>query len=105
MEPIKNAIIKKVTEIFDPIYLDIINESHSHNVPKGSETHFKLFIVSHVFQSQSRIQRQRLVYDLLKEEMSQSVHALSLRLLTNEEWEASRKTPAPASPPCHGGSK
>ena len=40
--PITSSIETKLTEAFKPIHLDIINESYMHNVPKGSETHFKV---------------------------------------------------------------
>ena len=40
--PISSSIETKLTEAFKPIHLDIINESYMHNVPKGSETHFKV---------------------------------------------------------------
>lgn len=33
----------------NPSYIEIINESYMHNVPKGSETHFKVIVVSDKF--------------------------------------------------------
>ena len=33
----------------NPTHLEIINESYMHNVPKGSETHFKVVVISDVF--------------------------------------------------------
>lgn len=39
-----------------PSYLEVINESYMHNVPKGSETHFKVIVVADTFQDMSLIQ-------------------------------------------------
>ena len=38
---IKNLLIDN----FDPTILDITNESSMHNVPKGSESHFKVCLL------------------------------------------------------------
>lgn len=32
-----------------PVYFEVINESGGHNVPKGSETHFRIVVVSSQF--------------------------------------------------------
>ena len=47
--PIRQAIVRKLTETFRPIHLDVINESHMHNVPKDSETHFKVLLFPNIF--------------------------------------------------------
>lgn len=47
--PISRAIYDKLKENLNPIHLDIINESYMHNVPKNSETHFKIVVVSDKF--------------------------------------------------------
>jgi BolA family transcriptional regulator, general stress-responsive regulator len=51
--------IRHKLEIFNPVFLDIINESHSHNVPRGSESHFKVVVISPEFEGKSLIQRHR----------------------------------------------
>lgn len=103
--PIETTIARKLSDGFQPIHLDVLNESHSHNVPENSETHFKVLMVADLFEGLSRVARQRKVYDLLSEELEGPVHALSLRLLSPKEWEATGQAPAPDSPLCHGGSK
>jgi stress-induced morphogen len=40
--PIEQKIRTKLENAFSPSYLDVINESYKHSVPKGSETHFKV---------------------------------------------------------------
>jgi stress-induced morphogen len=61
------------------------NESSQHAVPAGSETHFKLLIVSNDFSGLSRIDRSRLVQSLFSEEFKSGLHALSIRAITQEE--------------------
>lgn len=47
--PIELSIRKKLIDSLNPSYIKVINESYMHNVPKGSETHFKVIVVSDVF--------------------------------------------------------
>lgn len=89
----------KLKSTLEAKYLEIVNESHKHSVPKDSETHFKVLIVSDQFVGQSQVQRQRMVYSLLADELKSGLHALSLRCLTSEEYEQS-KTRLFESPQC-----
>lgn len=99
---IQNKIEAKIKSL-NPDFVELTNESHNHSVPKNSETHFKLLLVSELFQGMNRVQRQRRIYDLLADELKNGVHALTMRLLTPEEY--SKEQPAFVSPNCHGGSK
>lgn len=56
LKPIENSIKRKLETALRPLYCNIINESYMHNVPKGSETHFKVVIVSERFNNQPLIQ-------------------------------------------------
>lgn len=97
-----NSIVDKLNDSFSPEYLSVVNESHGHNVPEGSETHFKVTVVSQVFNGLNRVKRQQSVYQVLAELMSGPVHALSMNTYTPDEW---LKQPKPSvSPPCMGGS-
>ncbi|MGU9977445.1 MAG: BolA family protein [Candidatus Oxydemutatoraceae bacterium WSBS_2016_MAG_OTU14] len=87
-----------------PEHLEVINESDKHNVPEGSESHFKLIIVSAEFSRQSLINRHRMVNEVLAEELANNIHALALRTLSPEEWVEKGQSTAP-TPPCLGGSK
>jgi BolA protein len=102
--PIENNIRTRLTQVFSPLRLELENESHKHAVAPGSETHFKVLIVSEKFNGLSRVARQRLVNDALKSEFVMGLHALAQRTLTPAEWQkdASREF---NSPECRGGSK
>ncbi len=86
------------------IHLEVINESHGHNVPRGSETHFKVVLVSPAFDGMSLVKRHQAVYALVREQLAGGVHALALHTYTAAEWDAAHGA-APDSPACHGGSK
>lgn len=49
--PIEKAITEAIVEHLQPIHYEVINESYMHNVPKDSETHFKVLVVSSKFES------------------------------------------------------
>ena len=77
-------IVKKLQDQFNPKHLEIINESHMHSVPKDSETHFKVIVISEFFNKMSLLERQRAVQEVLKDELSSGVHALSIVAKTEE---------------------
>lgn len=87
--------------IADPMYLEVVDESYRHNVPAGSESHFKVVLVSDRFTGERFLNRHRMIYGTLTEELSNTVHALALHTYTIKEWEALQDTVF-ASPPCRG---
>lgn len=98
------TIEEKLRTAFSPEVLDVQNESASHNVPKGSQTHFKVTVVSKAFEGKLPVVRHQLVYKALAEEMKPGkIHALAITSRTPSEWAASPE--ANVSPPCLGGSK
>ena len=52
---VQQTIESKIRGSLDPSYLTVVNESHMHSVPPGSESHFKLVIVSDSFENASRV--------------------------------------------------
>lgn len=84
-----------------PALLQVENESSNHNVPPGSETHFKVTLVTEGFSGVARIRRHRQVNQLLAELLAGPVHALALHLYTPDEWREGAGPPE--SPPCLGG--
>jgi len=99
---IQADIEKKISDALNPEYLEVLNESHTHNVPPGSESHFKVTVVSSDFEDKMLVARHRMLNTLLKEELEGEVHALSLNTLTPEEW-VEKGNKVRKSPPCLGG--
>ncbi|MEN8196392.1 MAG: BolA family protein [Pseudomonadota bacterium] len=79
---ITERINKKLTEAFSPSVLDVVDESAKHKGHggwrEGGETHFHVTVVADAFEGKSRVDRQRMVYALLADEMAERVHALAL---------------------------
>lgn len=100
---LKERIELKVKTVLQPEHFELVNESDNHNVPKGSETHFKLLLVARAFQTKALLERHRMVYALVDQELKDGVHALTLQTYTPEEWIAYQ--PNRKSPPCLGGEK
>ena len=96
------TITNKLQEAIQPLHLEVDNESYMHNVPEGSESHFKILVVSEQFDGQMLIKRHRLINQILTDEL-QKIHAMALHTLTPDEW--AEKGTAPDSPPCEGGGK
>lgn len=96
------AIEQCVAQVFAPVHLELVNESHMHSVPPGSESHFKLVLVSESFEGKRLVARHQQVYGALGDIMQQ-IHALALHTYTPSEWQ--QQGIAPASPQCKGGSK
>lgn len=84
-----DRIRTKLTQGLAPERIDLVDESHRHAGHAGAnpdgETHFSLTVVAQAFAGKPRVERQRMVYDLLKEEMAERVHALALTTRTPEE--------------------
>ncbi|MGB0449434.1 MAG: BolA/IbaG family iron-sulfur metabolism protein [Porticoccaceae bacterium] len=104
MGPVECSITDKLSAHFDAHLLQVTNESYMHSVPAGSESHFKLVIVSDEFDGQRLVQRHQSIYKLLADELAGPVHALALHTYTLFEWSA-KNAQAPKSPDCLGGSK
>ena len=101
---VQQTIEQKIQAALEPSRLDVINESHMHNVPPGSESHFKLVVVTPAFENLSLVQRHQKINGILAEELKQDIHALSMETHTDLEWEQ-RAGRTMASPQCHGGGK
>lgn len=101
---IQERIKDKLQHAFSPLHLEVINESYMHNVPEGSESHFKVIVVSEQFEEMRLIGRHRAVNTTLADELANHIHALAIHTYTESEWQ-SQQEGAPASPSCRGGSK
>jgi BolA family transcriptional regulator, general stress-responsive regulator len=66
-----------------PVRLDVVNQSHLHeghrSSPGTGESHFQVLIVAEAFAGKSRVDRHRLVNELLAAELRDGVHALAIK--------------------------
>jgi BolA family transcriptional regulator, general stress-responsive regulator len=99
----QQTIQSKLEQAFSPEFLQVENESYMHNVPAGSESHFKVSIASDRFEGLMLIKRHRLVNEALAAELQQ-IHALALHTMTPQEW-FDKGGKVADSPLCQGGGK
>lgn len=101
--PIHALLTAKLLKAFNPTHLELENESYKHSVPPGSESHFKLFIVSHKFEGQPILARHRAINDALRDDSTGElpVHALSIQAKTPQQWAAGATMQG--TPGCLGG--
>jgi stress-induced morphogen len=79
--------ILEAMKALTPVKLDLVNDSQKHaghtqhlgGAGFTGDTHYKLVIVSPLFEGQSRIDRQRMVMNLLKDEFNSGLHALEIK--------------------------
>ena len=95
---VEKKIEHTLSDNFMLSHLEVINESHMHSGP-NTETHFKVILVSDEFNGVQLVQRHRKINELLKYELENGVHALSLHLFTMDEWKE-KKEYVKDSPPC-----
>ncbi|KNE59801.1 hypothetical protein AMAG_05260 [Allomyces macrogynus ATCC 38327] len=83
----------KITAACQPTVLDIIDDSRKHAghaAMKGlaaKETHFRVTIVSDAFAGKPLLQRHRMIYGILGDELRAGLHALQLATKTPAEME------------------
>jgi len=86
---VREVITAKLGEAFAPASLDVIDESDRHvghaGYRAGGETHFRIHIVSEAFRGKSRLERHRMIYNTLADELKAGVHALAIEATTPSE--------------------
>tara|TARA_B100000575_G_C22702411_1_gene424517 strand:+ start:81 stop:380 length:300 start_codon:yes stop_codon:yes gene_type:complete len=95
---VEKKIEHTIIDNFDLSHLEVINESHMHSGP-NTDSHFKVVLVSDEFKDVKLVQRHRRINELLKYELENGVHALSLHLFTKDEWKEKEEY-VKDSPPC-----
>ena len=82
MGAVADAIAAKLTTLFSPTRLEIVDDSDRHHGHaghrEGGESHFNLLIEAQAFAGQCRVTRQRLIHQALADELAGPVHALSI---------------------------
>ncbi|MGH6670988.1 MAG: BolA family protein [Xanthobacteraceae bacterium] len=85
----RDVITEKLRKAFVPSSLRVEDESHQHighaGHRPGSETHFRLYIVSEAFRGKSRIERHRMINAALADELAGGVHALAIHAAASGE--------------------
>jgi len=99
---VQNSIEQKLASGLQILHLEVVNESGQHNVSPGSESHFKVVVVSPDFAGKNLVAQHRVVYKLLGDELKGKIHALALHTYTEQGWRDTHGT-APMSPACLGG--
>jgi len=89
---VETRIREKLNEAFSPVELKILNDSQKHaghaamqGAANTGETHFSITIVSERFAGRPRVERHRMVYEVLAEELAGPVHALAVAAQTPDE--------------------
>ena len=85
----KETIVRKVTDALAPSHIEVIDESWKHAGHAGAASgggHFILRVVSDRFAGVPLLDRNRMVFALLKDEMQGEIHALVVKAMTREEW-------------------
>ena len=79
---VRDAIAEKLTKAFSPERLAVTDESHKHKGHGGwrpeGETHFRVSIVAAGFSGKSRLDRHRMINQVLSAELAGGVHALAI---------------------------
>lgn len=86
---VAEIIKSKIEARLSPAVIEVKDESHLHaghaGARPGGESHFRILIVSDRFEGLSRLARQRLVNEILRDELSGPIHALAMQTLTPQE--------------------
>ena len=80
---IEDALI----EAFQPESIELIDDSwrhKGHSGPRAGEGHYSVKIISDRFEGKSRLERHKMVYGAIEEQMH-LIHALAITALTPEE--------------------
>lgn len=90
--PVQDRLRQLLTQAFSPAHLAITDDSHRHAGHAGArpegETHFRVTIVAEAFVGESRVARQRRVFAALEDLMETRIHALQIKALTPDEYQA-----------------
>ena len=81
----ESTIYNKLHEFFKPEVLEVINDSDKHRghpgSPNSGNSHFSVTIKSEKLDGLSRINRQRAIHKVLEKDLSEYIHALSIKII------------------------
>jgi BolA protein len=86
----KSKIEKVIKDYFEPYYFSVLDVSEQHrghqSFREGIESHFEIVIVSKIFDNKNKIDRHRMVNEILKNEYSKDLHSVTIKALTLQEF-------------------
>ena len=86
----KSKIEKVINDNFEPYYFSVLDVSEQHrghqSFREGTESHFEIVIVSKIFDNKNKIDRHRMVNEILKNEYSKDLHSVTIKALTLQEF-------------------
>ena len=89
MGAVAESLRAKLSAAFCPVMLQINDDSARHaghaGAREGGESHFNVVIEAAAFEGVAPVQRQRMIYAALAEELAGPVHALSVKALAPGE--------------------
>ena len=77
------ALIKqRLTQAFNPSYLEIVDEGHKHIGHPGAKSggHFAIIIACEKFQHENLLACHRMIYTVLDDLMEKEIHALKIKI-------------------------
>ncbi len=81
--PVGQTIATLLDHSFQPVRLEVIDESHQHAGHGGArpdgESHFRVRIVAEGFRGKSRVEQHRMINAVLAELLKDRVHALAIQ--------------------------
>ncbi len=88
---LEESIDKKINDSLKPSFFKIFNFSDQHKNHYAGDnkdtSHIKIIIVSELFHGHSRVERERIVHNILKEEISTAIHSIRLKLYIQSEYD------------------
>lgn len=92
---LEQQLIQRLQDL-SPIHLEVINESSGHGgYFPGKESHFKVIVVSHIFEGLRLVQRHQKIYAAAGDLLNPSrIHALAIHAFLPLEWQG-QATPSP----------
>ena len=88
----EDRIKAALTEKLAPVALEVVNQSHLHQGHAGDdgsgESHFHVMVVSNAFDGLRALERHRMVFSILHEEMKR-IHALEIKAFSPSEYKTS----------------
>ncbi len=81
---VAELIEQKLRDALSPQEIEVIDQSYLHvghaGAREGGESHFRIRVVSAAFDGKTRVARQRMINQILADELKEQIHALSMDL-------------------------